>query len=423
VFLQEMVGWHDRFFVTGGLRVDGNSAFGKTFGLQPYPKLSLAYVISEEDFWPKQILPTLKLRAALGESGKAPGAFDAVRTWDPTAADEGKPAFTPAQLGDSALGPERTREIETGFDLSALSDRLGFEATAYQATTSRALIGVRYPPSNGFPNLQLENVGTLRNRGVELALTGTPLRTDLFDWSGRVSFTATKSKALDLGDPLREISQGSSQYVLRGQPVPVFRGSVITNPNAIAEPNVAPNTIIGPVYPTRLVGLSTTLRFRDMLTFDILGEYQGGMYLNNWVGYQNALRLVWYPCYDVQRKLTAAAQPGADANAILAGVTALQRGRCAVDRTKANSDYWIEKTNFFKIRSASLSYRLPERFLRGAKSAQLILAGRNLWKSTKYDGLDPELRDASDAGNTLSRREYYQLPPSKQYILSLRATF
>jgi hypothetical protein len=57
------------------------------------------------------------------------------------------------------------------------------------------------------------------------------------------------------------------------------------------------------------------------------------------------------------------------------------------------------------------------------KTATLILSGRNLWKSTKYNGLDPELRDATDAGNTLSRREYYQLPPYRQFILSLRTSF
>lgn len=120
LFVQQMFGWKDRLFLTGGLRVDGNSAFGSGFGLQPYPKVSAAYILSDEGFWPKNLLSTLKLRAALGDAGKAPGAFDAVRTWDPIAADEGKPGFTPAQLGNPKLGPERTRELEFGFDAGAL---------------------------------------------------------------------------------------------------------------------------------------------------------------------------------------------------------------------------------------------------------------------------------------------------------------
>src|SRR5258705_780602 len=142
LFLQQMFGWRDRLFVTGGLRVDGNSAFGSGFGLQSYPKLSTAYVLSEEPFWPKQVISTMKLRAAIGESGKAPGAFDAVRTWDPIAADEGKPGFTPAQVGNPNLGPERTREIELGFDPGAFDDRLSFAVTAFRARTLRHPIGV-----------------------------------------------------------------------------------------------------------------------------------------------------------------------------------------------------------------------------------------------------------------------------------------
>jgi outer membrane receptor protein involved in Fe transport len=288
-----MVGWNDRLFVTGGLRVDGNSSFGEDFGLQPYPKLSVAYVISEERFWPTNILPTLKLRAAIGESGKAPGAFDAVKTWDPVAADEGKPAVTPAQLGNPKLGPERTREMEVGLDMSALNDRISFEATAYRTRTMDALIGVDYPPSQGFTSDQLENVGTLQNRGFEMQLSGTPLRTDKFEWSGRVSWSGMWSRAVDLGG--RDISVGLGARVKEGYPVPTVFGARITNPDANADPIVALDSPIGSVYPTHILGLSSTLTFLRDFTFDVLGEFQHGGHLQNWIGYQNAIRFMWYP--------------------------------------------------------------------------------------------------------------------------------
>ena len=412
-FLQEMVGWRDRLFVTGGLRVDGNSSFGQNFGLQPYPKLSVSYVVSDESFWPTRFIPTLKLRAAIGESGKAPGAFDATKTWDPVAADEGKPAVTPAQLGNPNLGPERTREMELGFDLAALNDRLGLEATVYRARTIDALIGVNYPPSEGFTRAQLENVGTLENRGAELALSGTPLRLTSFQWSGRLSYTAMASKAVDLGG--RIIASGTPVYVREGYPVGSFFATKILNPGDDADPITAADQFIGPVYPTHILGINSTFQFFDRLTFDVLGEYQGGAYNANWVGYQNTIRQVWYPCYDIQKLMLA--------NQSLSGYSALERGKCSYNAATRNSDYWIQPTRFFKLRSASLSYRLPDRFTPRLKSAMLTLAGRNLWKSTKYDGLDPELRDAADAGTTLSRREYYQLPPYRQFILSLRTSF
>src|SRR4029078_4997791 len=79
-FGQEEIGWRDRLFVTGGLRVDGNSAFGSGFGLQKYPKLGVSYVLSDEPYWKLPWIETFKARVALGESGKAPGPLDAART-------------------------------------------------------------------------------------------------------------------------------------------------------------------------------------------------------------------------------------------------------------------------------------------------------------------------------------------------------
>ena len=418
LFLQQMFGWRDRLFVTGGLRVDGNSAFGSGFGLQSYPKLSTAYVISEESFWPTQVISTMKLRAAIGESGKAPGAFDAVRTWDPIAADEGKPGFTPAQLGNPNLGPERTREIELGFDAGAFEDRLSLEATAFRARTLGALIGVTYPPSQGFTRTQLENVGTLENRGIELQLSGDIIRRSAIEWTGRVSYTKMSNEAVDLGG--RNIAMGSSVYVREGAPVPSYFGNKVTNPDAFADPIIEQNAYLGNAYANRLIGLNSSLRLFTDFVVDVVGEFQGGGMLGNFVGYQNENRGVWYPCYDTQKKLRAATAGNATA---LNDVTALQRAKCGIDPTRISSDYWVQSTDFFKIRSASLSWKLPPNLVPRTTSATLVLAGRNLWKSTDYDGLDPELRDASDQGASLARREYYVFPPSKQFLLSMRVLF
>jgi TonB-linked SusC/RagA family outer membrane protein len=428
VFLQELLGWRDRLFVTGGLRIDGHSAFGRQFGQQRYPKLSAAYVLSEESFWPTDLLPTFKLRAAVGESGKAPGAFDAVRTWDPVAGDEGKPGVTVAQVGDSTLGPERTRETEFGFDVSGPGDRVALEATYFRTRTNGALIGVTLPPSEGFSRSQLMNVGTIQNEGLELQLNAALLRGSTIDWSGRLNGTWMKSKAIDLGGQA-VIPTGLGSSVRLGMPVPALYGSRITNPDAFENPVVATDQYIGPVYPPRIIGVGTTLGFGRSLRLDAQGEYQGGGYIVNFIGYQNALRNVWQPCYDAQQKLKAAlgadgkAGTADDVPAAIAGVTARDRARCAIDRTIANSDFWAAKTDFFKLRSVSMSYDIPDRFVRGVHSATLVVSGRNLYRWTKFDGADPESNDASDAGTGLGRREYYQLPPYKSLLVTIRTSF
>lgn len=417
LFAQEQVAWNDRLFVTAGFRVDGNSAFGQDFGLQWYPKVSAAYVLSDHAFWPSGWWETFKLRAALGESGKAPGAFDAVRTWDPVAGDDGQPGVTPNQIGNRNLGPERTREVEAGFEASFLTGRLGLDVTYFNTRTLDALIQVRYPPSQGFLNRQLENVGEVQNTGLEARIDGVMVQTNAIDWRARLNYTDIRSEAVDLGDET-EISLDLRNYVKVGYPVPAYFGKKITNPDAFEDPTVESFAYLGSSYPNRIVGVGTTLTLFDRLTFDVLGEHQSGGFLANWVGYQNALRGVWKECHPVQQRLIAFQKGDASA---LSGVTALERARCAIDRTQQDADFWVESTDFFKLRTLSVSYDVPRGWVPGARSARLSVAGRNLFTSTGYTGLDPEVTDSRDAD--FARREYYNLPPVRTFTASLRVSF
>jgi TonB-dependent starch-binding outer membrane protein SusC len=436
-FLQEMLGWRDRLFLTGGLRIDGNSSFGEDFGLQTYPKVSASYVISDESFWPAKWVPTMKLRAALGESGKAPGPFDKIQTWDPVAGDDARPAVSLAQRGNPNLGPERTREIELGFDAGAFDNRIGLEFTAFRARTYSTLIGVRYPPSEGYDLAQLENVGTIENKGIETQLNAGILRGDRIDWQVRANLTAMKNKAIDVGEVAgepRQIPTGEDSWVRKGYPVATIFAAKIRNPDAFEDPIVDLDQEIGPMYPTRIIGVGTTLTLGNRVTFDAQGEYQAGAFLSNFIGYQGANRYFWRPCYEVQQKMRVAYGPDLTRGttddgpaSALDGVTARDRARCSTDRTIQNSNFWITNTDFFKLRSVSVTLNVPQRLVAFGKSASITVAGRNLYKWTKYDGLDPESRDATDqavgGGYQLGRREYYQLPPYKSILFTLRSTF
>jgi outer membrane receptor for ferrienterochelin and colicin len=165
VFVQSVFDVANRYFLTLGMRVDGNSAFGEGLGLQSYPKVSGSYVISDEAWWWKN-LGTMKLRGAWGQSGRAPGAFDAVRTWS-TYSWGGSSTFLPRNLGNSQLGPERTSETELGFDAAAPGARLQVGFTWYRRDTRDALFAVRTrrPLVVGKP---AGHVGKLQSHGIEL---------------------------------------------------------------------------------------------------------------------------------------------------------------------------------------------------------------------------------------------------------------
>ena len=428
-FLQEQLGFQDRLFVTAGLRVDGHSAFGDEFGLQTYPKLSASYVISDYDFWPRGYWDTFKLRAAVGASGKAPSAFAKLRTWAPVSANEGEPGFTPQEVGNPDIGPERTLEIEGGFDASFLSGRLGLEFTAFQATTTEALVPLTLPPSQGFLLTRLTNAGEIQSSGLEFAATVGLLRRENFDWQLRANATLLDSEAVDLDG--QEIFADNAAEFREGFAAPTYFGDRIMNPNAIAEPIVEDDQPIGPVFPTEMFGFGTTLSFFNRVTLDALAEYQGGHFLPNWTAYQNARRGVWFPCYDIQQLLAQAEQ--LEDRSILdeAGITAEQRGKCGLNPSEYDSDFWIEPADFLKLRFVSLTYNLPQQFIgRWADNASVTLSGRNLLTFTDYTGSDPEVEDFADRSSSVfdgagdvGRRDYYQIPPARSFLLSFRFSF
>jgi hypothetical protein len=386
----------------------------------------VSYVLSDYDWWPKSFWDAFKLRFAVGESGKAPGAFDKLRSWSAVTANEGDPGVEPDEIGNPDIGPERTREMEGGFDASFFTGRLGLEATVFDAHTYDALVPVTYPPSIGFQRSRFENIGELRNRGLEMQITGGLIRTANVNWTARVNMTLMKSEALSLGAQ-KQVYTGLNSYIKAGQPFPAYYGAQVLNPDEIADPVVASDTLIGLVNPNRLIGFGTTLTLMNNLSIDASFEHQGGFYVQNYTAYQNARRGAWYPCYDVQEKMIAA--EAGDASA-LNGVTALQRARCSID--DYDIGFWTEKGDFTKLRYISATYTLPRRWsakLFGGRSASLTLAGRNLYMWTNYHGSDPEVEDFTDQANLVGtagrfgRRDYYQIPAPRSYTLTLHLSF
>jgi len=396
-FLQEMLGFRDKLFLTAGLRVDGHSAFGSDFGWAPYPKVALAYTISDEGFWPESF-GAMKLRTAYGESGKAPGVFDAVRTWDAVSGDDGKPGVTPDNLGNPDLGPERTREFEVGMDGSILNGRVTYEYTYYNQKTTDALIGVQQIPSGGFVGSQLANVGEIDNWGHELGVNVNALNMENWVWDLGLNLSTNKSNIVSLGG-LESIYIGWRNEARPGHALPEFCHEHAVNGDAIGEVPDMQTECLGPTYPTHTYGINSSLTFFKRLTFDVLGEGQGGHVLSAGVLYQNTRRYRNPLCYDIQAQIAA----GNTSN--------LKTSDWALcDRAYTSYGQWVQPADFFKIRSASLSYRIPEGWLPGSiRGATVRLQGRNLLKFTDYQGLDPEVSE--DGVDSLYRQGYYHLPP------------
>ena len=147
-------------------------------------------------------------------------------TSDAVNAENGKPAFTPNQLGTADLGPEKSREIEFGFDASALDGRLGLVVTHFSQITDAALVPVIQPPSLGFSASQLVNVGTLENSGTEVTITGELVRLNNVNLKAKLGGSVLHSNAKDVGGQTLTIYALGRTYVKEGLPVPALSSAL-----------------------------------------------------------------------------------------------------------------------------------------------------------------------------------------------------
>ena len=407
-FGQAVFKYMDRYFVTAGVRRDGNSSFGGDFGWATYPKVSGSWVLSDEDFW-SESMGSVRLRAAWGRAGRAPGAFDATRTWDPVPW-AGTGAFDVGTPGNPALGPETTTEIELGFEASLLDDRLALDFTWFKQNTTEALVPVSEPQSQrGGWGGQLQNIGELQNKGIELMASVNPVRGSV-NWEIGANLSTLHSLALDIGGPNVVLSAGGGGgSLVEGQPVPVVRGNFVTNPDEIGAPNVVSGHLYGPNAPTFVLAPFTSLTFAGGVSVTARAEYRSGGWIRNGGGRWAMLigSTDYGPCIEAQRVIETGD---------VSSLTALERVICNQDDLDGQAGF-IYPTDFFKLREVSiripLDFIIPESY-----SASLTLAGGNLWRWTKdeFREFDPE----QQRSNELTTQIWAQPSPPRMFTSSIR---
>ena len=405
-FLQEQIGFGDRLFLTGGIRWDGFSTFGSGFGLAAYPKIAGAYTISDEAFFPDGLFDAFKLRAAWGKSGRAPGAFDAVKIYEATQADEVVPALIIGNLGNSELGPEISEEVELGFEASMFDGRISMDFTKYDQTTTDALVGVQEAPSFGTEEATLRNIGETTNNGYEAVLNVNAIRSDNIDWNVNFSYSSNESEITDLG-PL----QNAGGNLQLGFPIGVEYDPVVMNPTAVGAAESTELAVLGVVFPQEIIALGTRMTFSQALTLDVLFESQVGHSRTIGIGWATARRETWPHCFGIQNEFNANGRTNLTPNQVVTCVPG-----------KIDWGAWTQDADFIKLRSASLSYRLPDDLIPGTRSVSLSLQGKNLWQTTDYQGLDPEATDRGlDRGEYAF--EYYNMAPPRILILNMQVNF
>ncbi len=396
-FLEQNLSFNERLFVTGALRSDRNSAFGADFKTVIYPKFSASWVASDESFFPQMgWLNELRVRTAYGASGVQPGTTDAVQFFTSTTArgEAGdQPGIVFSTLGNEQLKPEKSTELELGFDVTAFDSRLSAEVTRYVKSSKDALISRILPPSLGTGATQrFENLGQVRNQGWEGLITAQLMRGSRLGWEMTINGSANSNELQSLGGVPEIIGTTQSQRV--GYPLYGWWSRALTSfedkdGNGIITYNANPtlseitvtdtNVFLGAPLPKREVAVASTWDvFQRKLRLQAMVDYKGGHLV-----YNNTERI---RCAS-RNNCSGLINP--NASQFEQARTALVR-----DHPSKSVSGFFEKGDFWRFREVSLSYTPSQdfaaRYFR-ARNVSLSAAMRNvgiLW--TKYTGVDPE---------------------------------
>ncbi len=422
-FLQQQLELADRLFLTGALRGDKNSAFGRDFKFAKYPSASVSYVVSRESWFPRRFINTLKLRTAYGRSGLRPAGAEALQFLNPTAVNivgTETAAINFGNLGDPNLRNEKISEGEVGMEASLFGDRLGLDLTYFNKESRDALISRILPPGAGSATSQLTNIGRVSNRGVELQATLGILRMPRLGWDMTVNYATVQNKLIDLGkdalgSPIQPIIfglGGASQRHTAGRPLGSYYQKTYTYADAnkdgiidYTEVQVGDTAYLGNPLASSTWSLNSTMTFFKNLRLTTLIDAQRGFKQFN--STQEFRCGTFNNCPDIY----------------VAGTPLWKQARAIADIQFQTAAGYIEDASYVKLREIALTWDVPKEFASrfgAGRGVSVTLAGRNLKTWTKYTGLDPEINFTTA---NFTQAEFLSQPPVKRYTTRININF
>jgi len=225
-YFEQQFAYRDQLFVTGGLRSDNNSSFGHQFKAIVYPKIGASWVVSDAPFFPQATpISSLRARVSWGQSGSQPGPLNAVTYYGsfpvttPDGLNQVGVSFEGGNLGNPNLKPERSSELEAGFDIGIMKERFNLTLTHYNKQTKDALVLRQVAPSVGVSPGRWENLSEVLNTGWESTLFGDLYESDAVKLQLTVSTTYNKNKLQRLGEGVAPIPLGTNQRHVQGYPL------------------------------------------------------------------------------------------------------------------------------------------------------------------------------------------------------------
>ncbi len=396
---EELLLLGERLFVSGGVlaqKSTNNVDIGKLFY---YPKAAASYR------WPMLgPFEELKLRAAYGQTGNEPlyGQKFAALCGLTYTGQNAVAIQAPCNIvADPNLHPERNREIEAGIDAGLFNSRLALSATVYQKNNTDLILQQTLAPSTGFAQ-RVYNAGSsaeIRNRGIDVSVSGLPLRTKDVSWVARVTF-ARNVGLMKLDTLLVPAFAPPNSFGFSYGAGFIQQGA---SPSQIYGRNGKGGLgTMGDYEPKFTMGFSSDITYKSFRLYGLLDWRHGGDVVN-------------------------VTQNVFDEDGIAPDSVASAGRLAAFHATGKRKSVYVQDASFLKLREITLSYQLPDNVIRSlfagnVTGVRLEVSGRNLATWSPYAGLDPEV---SNFGNQNINRgqDLAPYPPSRSYFFNLAVDF
>jgi TonB-linked SusC/RagA family outer membrane protein len=372
IFLQQEANFEDKIIGTVGIRWDKSNTNGDPQKYYAFPKASLAVNLTNFDFWKSRTITQLKPRIAYGQTA-GPVPFGATFTSLGGVNIGGLLGSTVAvNVGNLNIRPERAEEIEFGLDAGFFNNKLLFEGTYYIKTTKDNLQPLNLSPATGVATT-LSNEAEMRNKGIELALSGTVIQKENFKWTSRLMWWKNDVVLTRLGIP----SYTAGAF---GTALGTFLYQQGVAPTTIVgTPAISPGvfTVWGNAQPDWTSSWSNNITFLKNFDLNFLMEYRSGgdnINLTSFLTDGGGTTKGWF---DDDNK------------------DGIPNGRQRPPAPYNNAGRWVQDATFLKVREIGLYYTVPKDFLsrsfgRVIQRARVGLSGNNVFLATKYVGYDPE---------------------------------
>lgn len=420
-------GLMDKYLVTITARMDGSSKFGESNKYAFFPSAALAWRVSEEPFLKgNSVISNLKLRTSYGITGNSEittySALPVLRVVTNVVNNARALGVATNRLGNPDLKWERTAQSDIGLELGLLDNRILIEADVYYRKTTDMLLLAPLPHISGYENI-MRNVGSMENKGLEVALNTENVSRENFSWSTTFNVSMNRNKVLKLANPAPIFGVGNPNFtnqtgvIMEGQPVGSFWGLVRLGTWGTDE-----TAEMAKYTANTYRGQNKPLMPGDVKYLDVNGDYiindadrmiigNGnpdfyGSFINNfrYKGFDLLIDLQYSQGNDV---LNMTKHSGEDrtglANSyrsVLNAWTAESQNTpiAAIRDSKAgyvsNVDtHWLEDGSFIRGRNLVLGYTLSSGLTERAhiSRARVYVSVQNYFLKTEFSGNDPEV--------------------------------